>query len=48
MIRGADTQSCSAAATEAVNALSGQVGAVGVAIILLAALLILMPRGRKK
>jgi predicted ATP-grasp superfamily ATP-dependent carboligase len=48
MIRGADAQSCSAAATEAVSRLSGQVGAVGVAIILLAALWVLMPRGRKK
>lgn len=48
MFRGVDTESCSAAATEAVSVLSDKIGAIGIAGILLVLLFIMMPRGKKK
>jgi hypothetical protein len=48
MIGSTDPASCSAAAVAAVSDLSDKVGAVGVAVILLGALWIMVPRNKDK
>lgn len=48
MMWGIDTASCSAAATEAVTALTDKITALGLAVLLVFGLALAMPRGNKR